>query len=159
MAEAFTPITSQEQLDSVIGERLKRERETVSKKYADYEDLKGKVSGYETQIGELSKSLDDANKKISGFDQERQELNSRISAYETASVRTRIALEEGIPYELSGRLSGDTEDAIREDAKLLSQFISKNNTPPPLADTEGGKGGSTSGGDPYRKLLDKMKGE
>ena len=135
MAE-FTPITSQEQLDSVIGERLKRERETVSKKYADYDDLKSKAAGYETQIGDLSRSLDEANGKIAGFEQERQELNSRISAYETASVRTRIAQEAGIPYELADRLSGGTEEEIREDAKKLSQLISRNSTPPPLANTE-----------------------
>ena len=35
MAE-FTPITTQEDFDKAIGERLKRERETVKKEYAGY---------------------------------------------------------------------------------------------------------------------------
>ena len=32
----FTPIETQEQLDAVIGERIKRERETSAKKYEGY---------------------------------------------------------------------------------------------------------------------------
>lgn len=39
----FTAITTQEQFDAIIGERLKREKETYSKKYADYDDLKSQV--------------------------------------------------------------------------------------------------------------------
>lgn len=35
MAE-FTPITTQDELDKVLAERLKRERETVRKEYAGY---------------------------------------------------------------------------------------------------------------------------
>ena len=31
----FTPITTQEELDAVIGERLKRERDTVTKRYEE----------------------------------------------------------------------------------------------------------------------------
>ena len=39
MAE-FVPITTQEAFDAAIGERLKRERESIAKKYGDYDDLK-----------------------------------------------------------------------------------------------------------------------
>ena len=61
---AFEAITTQEQLDSIIGERLKRERETVEKKlresiekeylekYGDYEELKTKADEYSRQIEE-----------------------------------------------------------------------------------------------------------
>ena len=157
MAEAensiFEVITTQEQLDHVIGERIRREKEKAAKKYADYDDLKAKVSEYEKQIGDLSKSLDDASKQISGFEAERNELNSKISAYETRSVKMRIARETGIPYELAERLSGDTEDAIREDAKNFSQYVSKTNSAPPLAESE------PQTGSVYNQLLNGLKGE
>ena len=45
----FTPITTQEEFDKAIGERLKRERETVKKEYAGYlspDDEKKKYEGY-----------------------------------------------------------------------------------------------------------------
>ena len=48
---AFKPIETQEDLDIIVGERLKRERE----KYADYEALKEKAAKYD-QAEEASKS-------------------------------------------------------------------------------------------------------
>ena len=38
----FTPITTQEAFDAAIKDRLARERETVTKKFADYDDLKNR---------------------------------------------------------------------------------------------------------------------
>ena len=136
MGEEFTPITSQEQLDQIIGERVKREKEASAKKYADYNDLKTKSADYEKQLADLTKSLDDANGKMAAYEKEREELNGKISAYETHSVKLRIAREAGIPYELADRLSGGSEDEIREDAKNFSQYVGRAGSPPPLADTE-----------------------
>ena len=47
----FQPITSQEQLDRVLGERLGRERS----KYADYDELKGKAAKFD-ELDAASKS-------------------------------------------------------------------------------------------------------
>lgn len=152
----FTPITSQDQLDQILGERLKRERESTAKKYADYEDLKKRSAEYEAQINTLNKSLDDAAKKAADHEKTVGELQAKISAYETNSVKMRIAREMGVPYELAGRLSGDSEDAIREDAKTLSQYVSKTHSAPPLRDSETGSGeGSDS---IYRQVLKGLKG-
>ena len=52
---------------------------------------------------------------------------------------TRIALEFGLPYGLASRLSGETEEAIRADAKALAAMLGGSTSPsapPPLADTE-----------------------
>ncbi len=137
MAE-FTPITTQEQLDQIISDRLKRERETVSRKYADYDDLKSKVATYETDISGYSKSLREANEKLAAHDRELAERDAKIKGYETASVKTRIAHEAGLPYELAGRLTGEDEAAIRKDAEQLSRLIGQTVTAAPLASTESG---------------------
>ena len=50
-------------------------------------------------------------------------LNTKIKDYETRSVKTRIAHEVGLPYQLADKLSGEDEDAIREDAKKMASFI------------------------------------
>ena len=155
MEEGFTPITSQEQLDRIIGERVKREKEAAAKKYADYDDLKVKAADYEKQAADLTKSLEDANGKIAAYEKEKAELNSRISAYETRSVKMRIAREEGIPYELAERLSGDSEDAIREDARNFSQYVGRTASAPPLRDTEPAEGKNAA----YSQLLSGLKGE
>ena len=123
MAE-FTPITTQEEFNAAIGERIKREKETVSQKYSDYEDLKNKTTEYEKQIGELNRAIEDSGKKYADYDKNLADLQAKLSEYESSSVKTRIAHEIGIPYELAGRLSGKTEDEIRKDAESLSNLLS-----------------------------------
>lgn len=135
MAE-FVPITTQEQLDALIGDRIKRERETITKKYGDYDDLKMKVTDYEKQIGDLSKTIEDSGKKYAGYDKTLADLTATVKGYETSSVKMRIAHEAGIPYELASRLSGETEDDIRKDAETLSKLVGKQNTAPPLRSNE-----------------------
>lgn len=136
MAE-FAPITTQEQFDAAIGERLKRERETIAKKYGDYDELKNKVADYEKQIGQMNKAADDAAKKYAGYDKDLADLQDKVKGYETASVKTRIAHEVGLPYELAGRLSGEDEAAIRKDAEALSKLLGgQKHKTSPLRDSE-----------------------
>lgn len=135
MAE-FTAITTQEQLDAVIGERIKRERDTLTKKYGDYDDLKTKVADYEKQISDLSKTIEDTGKKYAGYDKTLADLTAKVKGYETSSAKMRIAHETGIPYELASRLSGETEDDIRKDAESLSKLIGKPGPKAPLKSTE-----------------------
>lgn len=134
----FTPITTQAEFDAAIGERLKRERESLSKKYGDYDELKSRVASYEQQIGRMTEAASKAAQKYAGFDQQLADMQAKIKGYETASVKTRIAHETGLPYELAGRLSGEDEDAIRKDAEALSKLLGsqRQTRTPPLRDTE-----------------------
>lgn len=126
----FTPITTQEEFDAAIRDRLERERRTIQTKYADYDELQEKVAGYE-------KTVREANEKIAGHDKVVGDLNARIKGYETASAKTRIALDMGLPYEMASRLTGENEDDIRKDAEGLLKLIGGQNPPaPPLASTE-----------------------
>ena len=131
MAE-FTPITTQEEFDKAIGDRLKRERETVKKEYADYlspDDVQKKYEGY--------LSPDDVKKKYEGYlsPEEAAEKDKKIKGYETNSVKMRIAHEHNIPYELAGRIAGETEEDMKKDAETMAKFL-KNKTVAPLASTE-----------------------
>ena len=131
-AKEFTPITTQEEFDARIGARLQREREkyadydelkTKVSQMSDYDDLKSKASKYEADITSLTTQLETANTKIKG--------------YESHSVKQRIAQEVGIPLEMADRLTGDDEDAIRKDAQALKPFIGTGSVRSlPLHDTE-----------------------
>ena len=142
----FTPITTQEQLDNLIKDRLGRERETLAKKYEEY-----------TSPDDLSKIKGDYDKQYADFDRQITERDSKIKSYETASVKTRIAHETGLPYEMASRLSGESEDDIRKDAESLVKLIGKNKPIVPLADQEekhdGGKNAAV------RALAKSLKGE
>lgn len=157
--EDFKTIETQEQLDAVIGDRIKRERETLAKKYEGYlspEDFKAKTDDYDKQIGDLNKALNDANEKIAGHGKELEERDNKIKAYETHSVKTRIANETGLSYEAVDFLKGDDEDSIRKSAEAL-KALSGRQAPPPLASTEGMR---VEDKDAHlRNTLRKLKGE
>lgn len=134
----FTPIETQEQFDAAIGERLKRERETQEKKYSGYvspDDFAIKSKEYETKIGELNKSITDANEKLAGYDKQIEERDARLKAYETDSVKTRIAHETGLSYDAIKFLQGDNEESIRQSAQSLKSLCGGIQVPP-LADPE-----------------------
>lgn len=129
----FTPITTQEEFDAAIKDRLERER----RKYADHDGLKGKIAEYEGQISTYAAQLEEANKKAAGFEQTVSELNAKIRSHELASTRTRIALETGLPYEMASRLTGESDDEIKADAQSLVRLIGNRHPPAaPLASSE-----------------------
>lgn len=134
----FEIIDTQEKFDAAISERLRRERETVGKKYADYDDIKQKVSEYEKRLGAMTKQAEEDAKKYQGYDTKIADMQEKIKGYETASVKTRIAHETGIPFELAGRLSGSTEDEIRKDAETLSKYIGGAKKTAPLRNADSG---------------------
>ena len=104
--------------------------------YTSPDDLAKIKADYDTQIATLTKTAEEKAKKYAGYDKELAERDAKIKGYETASVKTRIAHEVGLPYELSGRLSGDTEDDIRKDAESLVGLIGKGHQTAPLASSE-----------------------
>ncbi len=144
---AFKAIETQEDLDIIIEQRLKRERE----KYAGFEEAKEKAGKYDELVkrdldGQIRKLTDDLKaerEKHSGTDQTIADLTKRATTAETGLLKVRIAHEAGLPYELAGRLSGDSEDALRQDAKTLAGFV-KPSTAPPMRTTELANGSNNS---------------
>lgn len=135
----FKPITTQEELDSALAERLERKQRTVEEKYESYtspDDLEKLKNGYDLRIKELETEI--ANNK------------NKIAEYESDSVKTRIAMEMGLPAELRDRLKGSNEDELREDAKLLAGF-SKRKTP--LATSEPSDSKKTSRREEMRRMI------
>ena len=130
---------AQEELDKVIASRLQRERETVTKQFqTQLDEQTQKVTGYENQVADLNKQIE----TLTGQVKEIGDLQSKVKAYETSSVKMRIAREVGLPFELADRLSGEDEKAIREDAEALHKLIGKNQPISPVAGLERDGGGN-----------------
>ena len=150
----FKAITTQEEFDAAIKERLARQKETIEKQYADYAEIKAKNTTLETEVGTLKTTLSETNKKTENYDKDLSALNAKIAGYETASMRTKIALQHGIPYDLAGRLVGEDEASITADAKKLAELVGHKEPIAPLKDTEpkiGDKDGA------YKSLLENLK--
>lgn len=139
----FKIIESQEELDKIISERLKREREK----------LQVQIKTLEGENAEIKSNLEKAKEK----DIEIEKLQGRIKGYEKADMKRKIALENNIPYKLAERIKGETEDEMISDAKELSNYFLKKSITPPLKNPEI-KGEKSNG---YKELLKNLnlKGE
>lgn len=117
----FKPIETQEQFDKMVADRLQRQETKIRTEYADYEAIK-------KANAENAEKLANATEQISG-------LNAKVKGFELSALKGKVAEEMGIPHGLSGRLSGETEEEIRQDAEKLAPFL-KGSTPAPLANSE-----------------------
>lgn len=156
----FKAIETQEQLESVLKDRLERAEKKWQEKYEGYlspDDVKNQTEDLEKQISEYGKSLNDANEKAKADAENIASLQAKIKEYETASVKSRIAHEYGIPYELANRLSGETEEDIRKDAESLKPLVTQKPIAP-LRNPESpdaGSGDATK--DSIKRLVENLK--
>ena len=155
----FKIIETQEQLDAIIGERLKREKATVSKEYEGYispQDHKAALEDFEKKIKELNESLTTANGKIANHSKELAERDMKIKGYETDSVKTRIAHETGLSYDAIQFLKGEDEETIRQSAQSLKNLVGVSAVAP-LATTESRSSDATEVA--LKQTLNGLKGE
>lgn len=96
--QAFT----QADVDRIVADRLKREREATKAKYADYNDLKAKA---------------DASKTL---EQRIAEVEARANAAEESARRAQIANEFGLNPEERDTLLHGSEDDMRAQAQLFA---------------------------------------
>lgn len=121
---AFKPIETQEELNNIIKDRLQRERQSTEKRF------EGWISPEEhaKAIAEANKSFDDYKKAHEGDEATIKDLTAKNKAYETASLKSRIAHEVGLSYEWIGRISGEDEKSIRADAESLKKLVGAGQT-------------------------------
>ena len=133
MSEEFKAITTQEEFDKAIQKRLAQKDREAEEKYRDYlapdkvDALKDK---YNKEIAELKESAKSAAEKIAGFDKEKADLLSRATSAETALLKGKVANKHKIPFELSDRLVGKTEEELEKDAENFAGLIGPQTTPP-----------------------------
>jgi len=150
--EGFKPIETQEELDNIIKDRLKRERETTQKRY------EGWISPEDHQkaLDASNKAFDDFKKAHESDEQTIADLTAKNKAYETASLKSRIAHEVGLSYEWISRISGDDEASIRKDAESLKKLVGAGAQPIPTKNTEAGES-YDSGKNSLRQVLNGIK--
>ena len=131
---------TQEEVNGLIKERLDRAEKKWQEKYSNYysaDDLASKTEELNNKIVELGNSLTVANDKanadadvLAERDKTIADLEAKAKKYETDSVKIRIALENGLPFELANRLSGDTEEELKADALKMASFMKPSNNMP-----------------------------
>lgn len=120
----FSPITSQDQFNEVFNKRWAREQAKIHEQYKGFDELKAKAeqfdqleSANQTELQRLQTEREAAMQKVA-------ENEARAAAAEQAAMRQRVAIEEGLPPKFASRLTGETEDELRADAKeTFGEFI------------------------------------
>ena len=128
----FKPITTQEEFDAAIKARLSREKD----KYGDYDQLKSRVTELEEENVGLKSTIEANRQSKEDADKQLEEMQKQIAGYETASLRTRIALQHGLPYDLADRLQGTDEESFKADAERLAGFMKRAQPVAPIRETE-----------------------
>lgn len=105
---------TQEEMDAIIGDRLKRERA----KYSDYEDLKAKATAYDAAEEANKSDLQKANEKAEAL---QAQLDALTKANQERELRDRISAETGVPASL---LRGSNEEDLRAQAEGIKGFAS-----------------------------------
>lgn len=133
MSNEFKIIETQEQLNEVIGERLRKAEEKAEAKAA--EKFKDWTSPEELEKirGTFNDEIKKLNETISAGDTLRAEKDQAVAErdqYRTDLEKTRIAIEAGLGMKYADRLKGTTEEEWKKDAEALAKDFGRANTAP-----------------------------
>lgn len=124
--ETFT----QADVDRIVAERLKREREATKTKYADYEDLKAKAAGAQTAEERLA------------------ELEKEIQATKHEALKRRVQAAHKISDEDADLfLTGTDEESLTAQAKRLADRESERKKQNNVSPREGNHQRKSAGND------------
>ena len=127
MSDEFKVIETQEDFDKAIKKRLDQKDRELAEKYKEYlapNDVETMKSEYEKKLEDANKALKEANEKLAGHDQIVSELTTRATTAESDLLKSRIAHESGVPFELAGRLVGSNEEELKADAEKFASYLS-----------------------------------
>ena len=127
----------------MISQRLEQARNAERQKFADYDSIKTQLAGLQKDVAAKDTTIAD--------------LQGQLKTSRSDLVKTRIALEKGLPQELCSRLVGETEEELRADADKLAGYVAKQKTPPPMKDTENEPKGDAKDA-ALRSLLSDIRG-
>ncbi len=154
----FKTITTQEEFDSMVKERLDRQAkktaEEVKKSFDGWlspDDVKTKTAGLEKQLAEKEGKLAESK---AAYDK----LTAEKKALELDRAREAAARDAGLPFELASRLSGGSAEELKADAEALSKLVGAKQGEPYVQPLFQQKDPSVTGAQPdaaaYASLLD-----
>jgi hypothetical protein len=150
----FEAIETREQFEEAVKDRLEQERETVRREFSGYLSPEAVEEKYKEYL-----SPEAVEEKYKGYlsPEDAANKDAAIAKYEKESKRVKVAMENGIPYELAGKLSGETEDEMKKDAEAFSKFLKGKTTYPNFTRDTDNKDDSIR--EATKKMLNNLKGE
>lgn len=114
----FEPITSQEQLNALLGDRLARERA----KYADYDELKAKATKFDESEAASKSELEKATEANA-------KLQVELDSLRLANLRHEVAAQKELQPSAVKFLTGSTREELEASADELKTLIGTRQQP------------------------------
>ena len=148
-ADEFKAITSQDDLNKVVGERISRERA----KFADYDDLPSKAA----KLDEIEKANQTEAEKAAA---RVAELEAELGTTRRESTRIKIAAEHGITDadDIELFLTGNDEETLTKQAKRLADRTAEQQKNGNRAPREGQTPPVNSGDEERRSFVRNLTG-
>lgn len=145
--DEFQPITTQEELNKLLGERAKRERG----KFSDYGDLKAKAAKLDEIEAANQTEAEKAQARIKALEDE-------LATVQRDSLRRKIAGEHGITDQddIDLFLTGTDEETLTKQAERLAaraEEAGKPRRPQPDRNQGRSSGGGTSTADQFAAAI------
>lgn len=121
----FTPITTQEELNKIVSERVNATKERF-KDWVSPDDLEKIRKEYDKQIADLTSASEASAKKYADYDKELADRDAKIKGFETNALKNRIAHETGLQYGAAEFLQGEDEESIKKSAEALKKLTAVN---------------------------------
>lgn len=148
----FTIIETQEQLDGIISERLKRDREVQAKKYEGWFSPDNHQKALD-ELNQRIKTLEDAASESEKALAEKDAEIAKGAQYRTDLEKTRIALAAGLKIEYADRLRGETAEEWKADAEALAKDFATAHITAPLGSPEPANTGTPSTRDKFAEWM------
>lgn len=164
----FKSITTQEEFDERIKERLERAERKAREGWLSPDDVKKRESEAADALTKLKeahaaelKKLTDAHaeelKKYAGYDEKFTQQTARIHELEINAIKTKVVNEKHLPFDAVEFISGDDEATINASADKLAKLSAANRQTGYVRNTEEATGNAVD--EAYMSLARQLRGE
>jgi len=113
----FKPITSQEQLNKIIQERVSREKKKS-------EEVTNQISALSKQLEELTGKYQKTEQESKDLAEKYKELQVENEMYAKNALKQKVATENNLPANAVEFLQGDTDEELTQSAAKLRSLLS-----------------------------------
>lgn len=130
----FKPIETQEQFDEMVKERVERAKKSTAKEYdaqlKDLESIKEQLTSKDAELEALKAKITAFESQKKADEESYQGLQKELSEVKLKALKSKIAMDAGLPADLAERLTGDDEEALKADAEKLASLVNSKHVAP-----------------------------
>ena len=134
----FTQIETQEQFDAMVKDRVERAKSAGAKEarkefetqLKDLESIKEQLTSKDAEVEALKAKISDFESEKKANEESYQGMQKELSELKLKALKTKVAMDAGLPADLADRLAGDDEETLKADAEKLASFVGSKKVAP-----------------------------